>query len=258
MSQSQHFHTQHERLFPRPFRAVPTVAVSERLALSLRALGASGEAWLAGLPALLASLAADWSVTVGAGLDGGSTSYVAEAVTHEGIPVVLKVSIPPGIDEFTPFERQVAALRLAGGDPYVGLIRHDLPRQALLLERLGQPMAKLGWPAVRQLAVLARTAARGCARSRTTAGCPPGRKRPAGTRASSLRPGRTSPGRARRQPWTWPFAVPPTGRPHSIRAGKCSYTETCMPPTPCRCRNRPQEAPGSHIGRPPHRTRRSR
>jgi hypothetical protein len=42
----------------------------------------SGEAWLAGLPALLASLAADWSVTVGAGLDGGSTSYVAEAVTH--------------------------------------------------------------------------------------------------------------------------------------------------------------------------------
>ena len=88
-------------------------------------------------------------------------SYVAEAVTHDGTPVVLKVSIPPGIDEFTPFERQLAALRLAGGDPYVGLIRHDVPRQALLLERLGRPMASLGWPASRQMSALARTAARG-------------------------------------------------------------------------------------------------
>jgi hypothetical protein len=81
---------------------VPAVTVSERLAVSLRALGAAGEAWLAGLPGLLAGLEADWS-------------------------------IPPGIDEFTPFERQLAALRLADGDSYVGLIRHDVPRQALLL-----------------------------------------------------------------------------------------------------------------------------
>jgi streptomycin 6-kinase len=161
MSQSQHFHTQHEGLFRRSFGAVPTVAVSERLAFSLGALGASGQAWLAALPGLLAGLEDDWSVTVGAGLDGGSASYVAEAVAHDGTPVVLKVSIPPGIDEFTPFERQMAALRLAGGDPYVRLIRHDVPRQALLLERLGRPMARLGWPASRQLEVLARTAARG-------------------------------------------------------------------------------------------------
>jgi len=140
---------------------VPAVTVSERLALSLRALGAAGEAWLAGLPGLFAGLEADWLLTVGAGLDGGRASYVAEAVTHDGTPVVLKVSIPAGIDEFTPFERQLAALRLAGGDPYVGLIRHDAPRQALLLERLGRPMARLGWPASRQMSALARTAARG-------------------------------------------------------------------------------------------------
>jgi streptomycin 6-kinase len=36
-----------------------------------------------------------------------------------------------------------------------------VPRQALLLERLGRPMAALGWSAPRQLAALARTAARG-------------------------------------------------------------------------------------------------
>jgi predicted kinase/streptomycin 6-kinase len=124
-------------------------------------MGAAGEAWLAGLPDLLAGLAADWSITVGARLDGGRAAYVAEATTNDGTPAVLKVPIPPGIEEFTPFDRQLAALQLAGGDPYVGLIRYDVPRQALLLERLGRPMAGLGWPAARQLEALAVTAARG-------------------------------------------------------------------------------------------------
>jgi predicted kinase len=127
MSQSRRFHPQHEDPFPRPPGAVPAVTVSERLALSLRALGAAGEVWLAGLPGLLAGLEADWSVTVGTRLDGGNASYVAEAVTHDGTPVVLKAPVPPGIDGFTPFKRQLAALQLAGGDPYAGLIRYDVP-----------------------------------------------------------------------------------------------------------------------------------
>ena len=137
------------------------VSVPERLASSLRALGAAGQAWRARLPGLLAEVAADWSITVGAGLDGGTSAYVAEAVTHDGTPVVLKVLLPPGIDELTPFERQLTALRLAGGDPYVEVIRHDASRQALLLERLGRPMAGLGWPVARRMEALARTAARG-------------------------------------------------------------------------------------------------
>jgi streptomycin 6-kinase len=73
-------------------------------------------------------------------LEGGNAAYVAEAVTRDGTPAVLKVPVPPGTDGFTPFERQLAALQLAGGDPYARLIRHDVPRQALLLERLGRPM----------------------------------------------------------------------------------------------------------------------
>jgi predicted kinase len=140
---------------------VPAVTVPERLALSLRALGAAGETWLAGLPGLLAGLAAEWSVTVGARLEDSHAAYVAEAVTHDGTQVVLKAAIPPGIDGFAPFGQELAALRLAGGDPYAGLIRYDVPRRALLLERLGRPMAGLGWPASRQVDVLARTAARG-------------------------------------------------------------------------------------------------
>jgi hypothetical protein len=66
MSQSRRFRPQHDDLFPRSSGPVPAVTVFERLALSLRALGAAGEAWLAGLPGLLADLEADWSVTVGA------------------------------------------------------------------------------------------------------------------------------------------------------------------------------------------------
>jgi streptomycin 6-kinase len=97
----------------------------------------------------------------GAALEGGNAAYAAEAVTHDGTPAVLKVPVPPGIDGFAPFDRQLAALQLAGGDPYAGLIRYDVPRRALLLERLGPPMASLGWPASRQADVLARTAARG-------------------------------------------------------------------------------------------------
>ena len=130
MSQSQRFDPQHEEPFPRPSEAVPAVTVPERLALSVRALGAVGEAWLASLPGLLAGLEADWSVTVGTVLEGGHAAYVAGAVTHDGTPVVLKVSIPPGIDAFTPFERQLTALHLAGGDRYAELIRYDVPRPA--------------------------------------------------------------------------------------------------------------------------------
>ena len=161
--------------------------------------GADRGAWLAALPGLLAGLTSDWSITVGARLDGGRTSYVAEATTEDGTPAVLKVSIPSGNDELTPFDRQLAALQLAGGDPYVGLIRHDVPRQALLLERLGRPMAALGWSASRQLAALARTAARGGARFRTMAGCPRPPKRPGGMRPSSPRCGTTTAGPARRR-----------------------------------------------------------
>jgi predicted kinase len=82
-----------------PSHQDPFLAVSERVALSLRAMGAVGQAWLAGLPGLLAGLANDWSITIGARLDGGRASYVAVATTHDGTPAVLKVSIPPGNDE---------------------------------------------------------------------------------------------------------------------------------------------------------------
>lgn len=116
----------------------------------------------AGLPDLVATLEAEWSITTGACLAGGNFAYVCEAVTSDGRPAVLKVAPPPsGIDGWPSFEQELAALRLAGGDPYAELLRYDVPRRSLLLERLGQPMARLGWPIARQLDALVRTVARG-------------------------------------------------------------------------------------------------
>lgn len=103
------------------------ITVSERLALSVRALGEAGEAWLAAMPGLLVDLEDDWLIAIGTVLEGVTPPMSPMVVTEDGTLAVLKVPIPPGIDGFTPFERQLAALQLAGGDPYAGLIRYDVP-----------------------------------------------------------------------------------------------------------------------------------
>jgi streptomycin 6-kinase len=137
------------------------LAVPERLKASVRAVGPAGYRWLADLPDILASLAADWSVTYGNPLDGGNAAYVIEAVTTDGRPAIAKLALPAGVDGFAPFEQELEALLCAGGDPYVELFRHDEARRSLLLERLGPPLARLDWPKERQLAATASTLARG-------------------------------------------------------------------------------------------------
>ncbi len=136
------------------------VRLPERLAYSLRAAGEAGDQWLAALPDLLASLESDWSITVGGALAGGNAAYVAEATRADGRPVVLKVALP-AISGFSPFGQELRTLRMADGDPYVGLLRFDPPRQAMLLERLGDPLGRLSWPVPQQLDALVHTVARG-------------------------------------------------------------------------------------------------
>ncbi|MHB1536521.1 MAG: aminoglycoside phosphotransferase family protein [Acidimicrobiales bacterium] len=105
---------------------------------------------------------AEWSITCGAPFDGGNAAYVAEALTHQGATAVLKVALPaPGVDGFSPFEQELETLLLARGDPYVAVLRHDTERRSVLLERLGKPLASLGWPIGRQIEALASTLARG-------------------------------------------------------------------------------------------------
>ena len=91
-------------------------------------------AWLDGLPSILESLAQEWSLTIGATLRGGHAALVVEATLAEGTAAVLKVGVP-GTQRDLAFE--ATALRLADGDGCASLLRVDLDRGALLLERLG-------------------------------------------------------------------------------------------------------------------------
>jgi streptomycin 6-kinase len=91
-------------------------------------------AWLDELPSVVESLAQEWSLTIGATLRGGHAAFVVEATLADATAAVLKVAVP-GTGRDLTFE--ATALRLADGDGCAGLLRDDLDRGALLLERLG-------------------------------------------------------------------------------------------------------------------------
>ena len=91
-------------------------------------------AWLDELPSVVESLAKEWSLTIGATLRGGHAALVVEAMLPEGTAAVLKIGVPGTRRDLT-FE--ATALRLADGDGCASLLRVDLDRGAVLLERLG-------------------------------------------------------------------------------------------------------------------------
>ena len=90
--------------------------------------------WLDELPSVVESLAQEWSLDIGATLRGGHAAFVVEATLADGTAAVLKVGVPGTRREIT-FEATV--LSLADGDGCASLLRDDLDRSALLLERLG-------------------------------------------------------------------------------------------------------------------------
>jgi streptomycin 6-kinase len=123
---------------PEPARATTsrvTLDVPEEVRRKVVADG--NAAWLDELPSVVESLAQDWSLAIGASLRGGHTALVVEATLADGTATVLKVGVPGTRHELS-FE--AAALRLAGGDGCARLLRDDLDRDALLLERLGAAM----------------------------------------------------------------------------------------------------------------------
>ena len=122
-----------------------------------KALAAGAEGWPAELPALIADLEREWSITVGDPFTEGTEAYVAAATQADGTPAVLKLVIPRAGDAAA---NEITALRLAAGDGCVRLLRADAARGALLLERLGRPLVDLGVPIVRRHEILVATAAR--------------------------------------------------------------------------------------------------
>ena len=125
----------------------------DKVLRNLSARGERGASWLAQLPAQVEDLAQRWDITVGEIFPSATEAFVAQAVTRDGEPVVLKISIP----EVEKASREAQVLRAAHGNGFVLLLRHDAASGAMLLERLGQQLAQVGLPIEGQIAVLCAT-----------------------------------------------------------------------------------------------------
>jgi streptomycin 6-kinase len=122
-----------------------------------KALAVGAGAWLDGLADLVASLERDWGIVVGAPFADGTEAFVAEATGADGTEAVLKLCIPRDLDAG---RREITVLRLAAGDGCAALLRDDVEREALLLERLGPSMAELNLPLAERLPLLVDAVAR--------------------------------------------------------------------------------------------------
>jgi streptomycin 6-kinase len=96
------------------------------------------ESWLDELPGVVDSLAQDWSLVIGSSFAGGHAALVVEATLVDGAPAVLKIGVPG-----RSVGPEATVFRLANGEGCAKLLREDVGRQALLLERLGAPMYAL-------------------------------------------------------------------------------------------------------------------
>lgn len=120
---------------------IPATPIPATFARNIRDVyGQEGERWLRDLPALVGELARQWGVALGPPF-GLSYNYVAAAMRRsDGTEVVLKVGFPN-----PELEREMAALRLYGGEGICRLLEVDETRHAMLLERLrpGEMLAEL-------------------------------------------------------------------------------------------------------------------
>ncbi|MEV6411919.1 aminoglycoside phosphotransferase family protein [Kribbella sp. NPDC051718] len=107
-----------------------------------------GREWLAGLPAAVDQQCEIWGLTIDGPVSHGSNAIVVR-VSRDGEQLVLRMS-PPGPD----LPEHARALRWWDGRGTVRLYDVDLPRGAMLLERLGDSL--LDQPLGEAMAVLGR------------------------------------------------------------------------------------------------------
>ena len=122
-----------------------------------KALAVDATQWVDELPALVAGLEREWSITVGRPFGDATEAFVAEATLNDGTPAVLKLLVPRTGDAA---RNEITVLHLTNGDGCVALLRDDAKRGALLLERLGRSLYELALPIVRRLEILCSAAAR--------------------------------------------------------------------------------------------------
>ncbi len=122
-----------------------------------KALVAGAAQWLDDLPELIADLEQEWSITVGHPYDAATEAFVAEAGLEDGTPAVLKLIVPR---DGAAARNEITVLRLADGEGCARLLRADVSRGALLIERLGRSMYELALPVGRRHELLCSAAER--------------------------------------------------------------------------------------------------
>jgi streptomycin 6-kinase len=122
-----------------------------------KAVAAGAAQWLDELPRMIADVEREWSLTVGRAFDDATEAFVADATLADGTRAVLKLVVPRTGDAA---RHEITVLRLADGEGCARLLRDDVSRGALLLERLGRSLHELGVPMRRRHEILYSTAAR--------------------------------------------------------------------------------------------------
>src|SRR5581483_4058488 len=122
-----------------------------------KALAVGAGAWVDELPLLVASIEADWRIAVGRAYRDSTEAFVAEATCDDGTAAVLKLIVPRDGDAAA---HEITALRLAAGDGCPLLLRNDVDRGALLVERLGRSLCELQLPLARRHEILVSAAMR--------------------------------------------------------------------------------------------------
>jgi streptomycin 6-kinase len=122
-----------------------------------KALAAGAADWLEALPHLLHTIEAEWRIAVGRVYPGATEAYVAEATCADGTAAVLKLIVPRSDDAAA---HEATVLRVTAGEGCPQLLRDDVARGALLLERLGRPLSALDVPTRRRHEILIAAAAR--------------------------------------------------------------------------------------------------
>jgi streptomycin 6-kinase len=120
-----------------------TAAVAVPAVVRNKALVAGAAQWLDDLPELIADLKREWSITIGHPYDTATEAFVVEAVLEDGTPAVLKLIVPR---DGAAARNEITVLRLADGEGCARLLRADVSRGALLIERLGRSMHELALP----------------------------------------------------------------------------------------------------------------
>ena len=122
-----------------------------------KAFAAGAEAWLDELPTLVAGIETEWCLVVGRAFKDSTEAFVAEATLADGSPAVLKLIVPRAGDAAA---NEITALRLAGGEGCARLLKDDVSRGALLIERLGRSLHELALPIRQRHEILYTSAAR--------------------------------------------------------------------------------------------------